>query len=365
MTSGLFNPHGMEGGIMERPTKRNSKPIKLSSAKPGMHGAAAGCLLFLSLLVASMCCWWSPAHASESISTAFAATPVSITSIVIDRANPETLYAGADGEGVYNCTNRDTSWVLVNSGLSSLGVRSVAINPKDSRVLYAGTGDDVFRSTNKARKWTQINSGLSNRMVSSLAVDPKAPSTLYAGTSGGLFKTVNGGTEWTEINSGLKNRSVHAVAVDSSTGETLFAGMEGGAFKSTDGGGSWKPANSGLKNVRVHSSGLHPKYSTVVYAGTEGGVFQSDNGGAKWRSMLHLLHSFGGAEKDGNKPENIDLIQDGSTFYGMTNAGGTYGKGVIFEFSDDINLKVLHSFVRSEGAVPSGSLVLGGRHSTA
>jgi len=49
----------------------------------------------------------------------------------------------------------------------------------------------VFKSTDGGASWSAINSGLTNIRVRALAIDPANPTTLYAGTDGSsVFKTV-------------------------------------------------------------------------------------------------------------------------------------------------------------------------------
>ena len=46
--------------------------------------------------------------------------------------------------------------------------------------------------------------------IYSLAIDPRNPKILYAGTAGGgVFQTTNGGKQWTPLNDGLPAQSDH------------------------------------------------------------------------------------------------------------------------------------------------------------
>ena len=70
----------------------------------------------------------------------FGNSPVTI--VAIDPVNPTTLYAAAFG--VFKSTNSGAEWSDVSNGLTA-GVLSLAIEPQNSNVLYAGTGDGVFK----------------------------------------------------------------------------------------------------------------------------------------------------------------------------------------------------------------------------
>ncbi|MEI6205239.1 MAG: FG-GAP-like repeat-containing protein [Desulfuromonadales bacterium] len=160
-----------------------------------------------------------------------------VYTIAIDRSNPQTLYAGTWGGGVFKSTNGGSSWSAINSGLTKSTINALAIDPSTPQTVYAGTwGGGVFKSTNGGSSWSAVNSGLTNSNVSSLALDPSTPQTVYAGTSGGgVFKSTNGGSSWSAVNSGLTNSYVRSLAIDPSTPQTVYAGTNGASvFKTID-----------------------------------------------------------------------------------------------------------------------------------
>jgi len=49
------------------------------------------------------------------------------------------------------------SWTPINNGLASLNIRALAMNQRDSRILYAGTnGSGLYRSTDAGATWTPL-----------------------------------------------------------------------------------------------------------------------------------------------------------------------------------------------------------------
>ena len=83
----------------------------------------------------------------------------------------------------------DSNWSAINSRLTNTDVYSLAIDPKNTQTIYAGTyGGGVFKSTNGGSNWSKINSGLTNTTVWSLAIDPTNTQIIYAGTDGGVFR---------------------------------------------------------------------------------------------------------------------------------------------------------------------------------
>ncbi len=92
--------------------------------------------------------------------------------------------------------------------------------------------------------WTAVNTGLSNLHVKSLAVSPvyATDATLFAGTGAGIFKSTNGGQNWGA--SGALAGTIHALALSPNFGTpntitAAFAGTDNGVFESTNSGTSW------------------------------------------------------------------------------------------------------------------------------
>jgi len=86
-------------------------------------------------------------------------------------------------------------WSQVSNGLTNEAVFSPAIDPTDTRIIYAGTNDSAddsgaFKSTDGGSSWTGIGTGLTHLYVDCLAIDPTHTQVVYAGTNGdGVFKS--------------------------------------------------------------------------------------------------------------------------------------------------------------------------------
>jgi hypothetical protein len=160
------------------------------SAFTGWGGACSGteaaCALYM--------------NAAKSVTASFAAAPAAVTQIVLDPTTPTTLYSALPGNGVYKKT-ASADWTAINTGLSNLSVKALAIKPDASR-LFAGTdGGGVFYGDGSS--WTacaNTGGGMSSLYVRSLTV---SGSTLYAGTSAGVFVSTDGCANWAAMNTGL------------------------------------------------------------------------------------------------------------------------------------------------------------------
>jgi hypothetical protein len=99
-----------------------------------------------------------------------------------------------------------------------------------------------------AAEWKAVNTGLTNMEIRSLAIDPARPTIVYAGTQNGLFKSLDGGTTWRS--SGLPDRATTHLVIDFVNPSIVYAATqitstayycyERVLFKSTDGGATWK-----------------------------------------------------------------------------------------------------------------------------
>jgi uncharacterized repeat protein (TIGR02543 family) len=215
-----------------------------------------------------------------------------VSSLAIDPTNTQVIYAGtndsADDSGVFKSTDGGTSWTRMSNGLTGLRVRSLAIDPANSQVVYAGTSEYVFKSTNGGTLWTRMNNGLVNSFgyVSSLVIGPTNAPGIYAGTSErGIFKSMDSASSWTQMNNGLTSLVVYSLAIGPTNTQVVYAATKNGVFKSTNGGTSW--TLTGLTSTSTHtilrSLAVDPTNTQVFYSGAEDGyVYKSTNGGSSW-----------------------------------------------------------------------------------
>lgn len=202
--------------------------------------------------------------------------------LVVDPVTPSRLYCG-NGSGVFCSADSGATWTTVNSGLGSLDVVSLAIDPSAPATLYAGTSiAGAFKTTTAGASWSAINTGLTGTFVV-LAIDPGTPTTLYAGTSNGIgnvFRSVNGGASWSVASSGLISRGPGVFAVSPSSTGTVYLSYAGRVYRSTDAASTWSLAENGLAGLSVGRLAVDPSDPAIVYASTlNGGVYKTTTGG--------------------------------------------------------------------------------------
>lgn len=241
--------------------------------------------------------------------------------ITVDPSSPDVAFAAADYLGLYKTNDGGASWpeiddsdvdaVAINPAQSNVVLESagddydpdfglnrsldggltwsptgfvawvttLAIDPSDSSIVYAGLFDGrVFRRRANGA-WISISSGLPGDPILAMAIDPIMPNIVYVGTALGVYRRTSRAHRWIYVSSGFGDSWTDALAIDPAHEGWLYAGTNGdGVYRSTDGGRTWAPFNQGLFDLAVTSLAITPSGS-ILYAGTENsGVFQTRTG---------------------------------------------------------------------------------------
>jgi photosystem II stability/assembly factor-like uncharacterized protein len=200
---------------------------------------------------------WKSVNGGTTWTTANSGFTKRIIALAVSPVNSEIVYAGTYDSSIFKTTDGGTSWTKINSGLTVTNIQCFVINPVNRDNIYAGTNagggpgrrylnGGVYKSTDGGKSWTQTNSGLPTVHVRSLAIDPISPQTVYAGTfDKGIFKSTNGGASWTPVNylpayQFVSANEITSIAIDPVSPQIIYAGtVTGGVFRTSDGGKSW------------------------------------------------------------------------------------------------------------------------------
>jgi photosystem II stability/assembly factor-like uncharacterized protein len=222
--------------------------------------------------------------------------------LVAHPANPNQLYTGS-GAGIFETTDGGRAWLP--GGLSNEIVLSLAVDPLRPTTLYAGTAErGIYKTTDGGASWAAINSGLAPRRINLLAVDPRSSDILYAGSdaledgANGIWKSTNGGASWNPASVGLPGKNVGALAIDPVATCSLYVSLEGaggaggngGIFRSADGAASFTSAYPSMSGTQALA--INPRNPAIVYAGTdESGILVSQDRGVSWSTLNSGLPS--------------------------------------------------------------------------
>ena len=260
-------------------------------------------------------------------------------------ATPSGLYAATGGSGILRSADGGATWEAAET--DALTVFALASDGSAGPTLYAGTDQGLWKSSGGG-SWSAVGGTLATNNVYSVAVDPRNPSVVWAGTFlGGLLRSDDGGESWTAVPLGSGSETVFAIAIAPEEGP-IYAGTGHGVFRSFDGGASWTAAGAGSFAGSAFSLAIDPRSPSVVYAGTEGsGIVRSADGGSTWRPAGHGLTA--------SDVYSVAFDRTGGPLYAGTRNGGVF-RSLDGETWSAVNAGLTSSTVFSlafDGASPS------------
>ena len=246
-----------------------------------------------------------------------------VIAFAVDLNSKSTYYVASASGGVWKTTNAGTTYDPIFEDQGSFSIGAVALDPKDSNVVWVGTGelnsqrsvsygDGLYKSEDAGKSWKKVGLEKSEH-IARIVVDPRDSNVVYVAAQGplwspggdrGLYKTTDGGKTWKNILNISENTGVTDVAEDPVNPDVLYAaayqrrrhvwtlidgGPESALYKSTDAGATWNKLKNGLPGVDMGRIGIaiSPVDNNVVYATIEaadgkGGIFRSRDRGASW-----------------------------------------------------------------------------------
>jgi len=221
----------------------------------------------------------------------------SVTGIAIPPLAPDTIFAasatatspiGGHLGGVYKSDDRGESWTLASKGITALAIRSVAIDPRNRDLIYAGTAlGHLLRSRDGGATWDHRH--LKHAPVTDLAIGPSKPGTIWA-VADNVYRSVNGGESFERVK-GI--RFMRSIALGPEDSNTIYAGSAAGfgISKSTDGGSTWATKKEGLPPFGSNTCPtlalvVDPRDPSTVWAGMQYGcgIVWSRDGGDSWEA---------------------------------------------------------------------------------
>ena len=144
-------------------------------------------------------------------------------------------------------------------------VAALAVDPRDSRVIYAGGAQGgVWKTTDGGASWTARSDAECSLAIGALALDPVNPDIVYVGT-------------------GEQNFSG-----DSYYGCGMLRSIDAGATWTRLGAAEWDIAEGGAQigRIVVDRASAGTTTTTILHAATSYGLYRSTNAGATWTRML-------------------------------------------------------------------------------
>ncbi len=215
-----------------------------------------------------------------------------------------SILVGTIGAGLWRSSDGGASFSKVRREMEGDSqVFTVAADPSENRVVYAGTGDGIFRSEDRGATFRRLDSELNEYAVWSIAVDPSDGGTVFAGTRpGALFRSRDGGERWeklpvemAETCPNVRIPRVTTVAVDPTDRRVVWAGVEvDGLRRSLDGGDTWsvvgataerKAAEGEPGDPDIHGLAVSSGAPGTVLVNTPMEMFVSSDVGESWKGL--------------------------------------------------------------------------------
>jgi photosystem II stability/assembly factor-like uncharacterized protein len=219
-----------------------------------------------------------------------------IDSLLVDSRDPQVLYVGAHRSqwpgGFHKSKDGGRTWREAPE-LKNESILSLEQSAKNPDLLVAGSLRGVFRSDDAGETWRKLPTesvigpdgkpgGLT--LVESLALDPNDANVMYAGTFWLPFKSVDGGQNWKLVEKGMINDSdVFDIDIDHDNPQHVIASACSGIYETKDGAANWvKIKGIPSSSRRTRAIMQHPAIKGLVFSGTTEGFWRSADGGVSW-----------------------------------------------------------------------------------
>ena len=228
-----------------------------------------------------------------------------VRALLSDARRPNVVYAGTD-MGLYQSDDGGAHWRLLDTPMKGSMVWSMAIDPVDPNVMFAGTGTPskpgIYRTTDAGKTWEQLavdiaadcpNVGIPR--PTGIAIDPTDHRQVWVGLEvDGVRHSIDGGETWTKVNGQIPNQDVHNVLVVAGPPKAVFTVVNDDVWRSTDDGKTWEAARAREvfpwhypRGIAVKPNDPRTVFVTLgdTTPGRIGTVMRSRDAGATWQSL--------------------------------------------------------------------------------
>jgi len=231
----------------------------------------------------------------------------------------QTIYIATNDGGVWKSLDGGTTWTPKTDFMKSLSMGTVALDPSNSSIVYAGTGNlfdggrvftkgiGIYKSIDAGETWSIVgDSVFQGKGINRIALP--TTNVLLVATDNGLFRSVDGGQNFGanapafDDKAAITSGNCTDLHLDTASSSTVYVAIEGlGIFKSTDGGATFPTNLFATLNTTLGTYGFvafalstmpdnqtmfasiegNPSANPKVYAG----LYKSTDGGGTWTLM--------------------------------------------------------------------------------
>lgn len=267
--------------------------------------------------------------------------------ITEDPMDSKKVYLGAPNGGLWVSKDDGATWTPLTDNLPRIGVSAIAIDPKNTNILYIGMGDDeasdcpsigILKSTDGGATWNNTGliftaTGGTNMKCTEIFIDPANSSTLWASTSDGLYKTTNAATTWTKTLTG----NIKDLCIKPGNSTILYAVTTNKFYKSTDGGTTFTTVTSGLPSsagrFSIDVTPADPERVYLIASTTSNGyqgVYRSNDGGTSFTAVNTSTNVFENTQSWYTMPIGVSATNANEVYVGCLNLWKSTNGGTSF-----------------------------------
>jgi len=263
--------------------------------------------------------------------------------------------------GAVSATSVLDTWTPLGPGNIGGRTRVIRYHPAIHTTLFAaGVSGGIWKSEDEGGSWRPIGDGLANLAVNTLAIDPRQPAVMYAGTGegymreeirgtglplrgSGIFVTRDGGSTWERLTSTATDDFLWVndleIGADS---RRLYAATRTGVWRSLDAGQTWARLLSASVRAGCLDLAMRPE-STVASDDTlfascgsyeQATVYRFARAGGNASAEIVLSESGMGRTSLAVAPSNPDIMY-ALAASNDAGPGGHYQQGLLAVYRSD------------------------------
>lgn len=223
------------------------------------------------------------------------AKDVDVRLLVQDPKDSKVLYAGSLNHGLWITLDAAETWQRPREAALQKGrVFDISVDPEDTCTIFVALNNAIYKSVDCARSWVNIFEKVTaadakkGTVVSAVQVNPLNTEQIFAATSAGdVLRSVNGGQHWSSVNR-IKG-PVDQILINpkpEAGGALYIATVRHGIYRTTDLGETWTEVSIPTKSFRGSSNYItgvfDPTQVDALIVATEYGLLKTADGGATW-----------------------------------------------------------------------------------
>ncbi|GIU83080.1 MAG: hypothetical protein D6687_11360 [Acidobacteria bacterium] len=244
----------------------------------------------------------------------------------VDVEDSNILYASGhrhkEPGGFFKSTDGGKTWKR-SEDLKKEAIHAMTQSTLDPNIIIVGSVNGIFISRDRGESFKKIDSPTAPVNINSLAIDPTDTNIIYAGTTWRPYKTTDGGKTWRLIKQGIIDDSdVFAIEIDQQNPSHVIASACSGIYESFDKGETWKKIQ-GIPSTsrRTRDIKINPAKPQNYYAATTEGFWMTETGGKTWRMTTSRFLEINSIAVHKDRPDRIYIATNN---YGVlvSNDGG-------------------------------------------